>query len=560
MKFYDVIVVGGGPSGICAAVAAAREGAHVALIERYGILGGMLTSGYVNPILGRTGAGTMYHEVVSLIERGHEDAEKTVTRNGSEIHVDTEEAKSKLLSFVHESGADIYLQTPVVDVEKAGDTLTGVVVGTQDGPETFCAKVFVDATGDGFLSSRAGAPYKIGRDSDGKCQPVTHEFIIGDVDESVAISCFGGSDPVTLPNGKKYSELCREASERGELPKNVTIVRLHKTFYKGERSVNATQANGYDTLTPEGVLGAELELRRQTQMVVEFLRKNVIGYENCRVKAGGSTLGVRETRRITGDKTVVDADVENGNHYEDAVVHDAWFLIDIHNPTGGGQAEKHSQPCTPYDIPYGCLIPKNIEGLLTAGRCISGTHRAHATYRVMGIAMATGEAAGVAAALSAKLDVTPRELDVKLVQKALIDKGVDLGETVGLKRKIMKGKDYYFGHFYNGEINGYGEYHCADGGIYKGTFKDGKFHGKGELTAPDGERYIGEFKNDLREGRGEHSYKNGDRYDGEFKNGLYHGEGVFTWANGASFVGTFENGIRSSGTFTGPDGKKSEVK
>jgi len=425
---YDVVVVGGGPAGICAAVSAAREGVKVALIERYGILGGMMTSGHVHPILGRTGAGTMYHEIVELVERGHEDVERVVTRNGSEIHVDIEEAKAALLKLVSESGADIYLQTPMVEAIMEGDQLIGVLVGTQDGLKVIKAKTFVDATGDGLLAARAGAEYRVGRDSDGKCQPTTLEFTIDHIDESVALFCYGGSDPVTLPDGKKYSQLCKEVSARGELPSNVTIVRLHKTFYPGERNVNATQANGYDILTPQGVLGAELELRDQIDKVVAFLRKYVPGYENCRVKSTGSTLGVRETRRIMGEKMMVDEDVEKGRKHPDAVVHDAWFLIDIHNPTGGGQAEKHSQPCIPYDIPYGCLVPLKVDGLLTAGRCISGTHRAHATYRVMGVCMGIGEAAGVAAALCAKKGINPRQLHYSEVQRVLMERGVDLGQ------------------------------------------------------------------------------------------------------------------------------------
>jgi len=424
---YDVVVIGGGPAGICAAVSAAREGAKTALIERYGILGGMMTSGHVHPILGRTGAGTMYHEIVRLVERGHEDVERVVTRNGSEIHVDIEEAKAALLKLVHESGVAVYLQTPMVEAVVEGDQLTGVLVGTQDGLREIRAKTFVDATGDGLLAARAGAEFRVGRDSDGKCQPTTLEFTIDNVNENVALFCYGGSDPVTLPDGKKYSELCKEASAAGELPSNVTIVRLHKTFYPGERNVNATQANGYDILTPEGVLGAELELRDQIDKVVAFLRKNVPGYEKCRVKSTGSTLGVRETRRIMGEKMMVDEDVEQGRKHPDAVVHDAWFLIDIHNPTGGGQAEKHSQPCIPYDIPYGCLVPLKVDGLLTAGRCISGTHRAHATYRVMGVCIGIGEAAGVAAALCARKGVNPRELHYSEVQRALMARGVDLG-------------------------------------------------------------------------------------------------------------------------------------
>ncbi len=422
---YDVIVAGGGPSGVAASVSAARQGAKTALVERYGILGGMLTSGHVQPILGYAEGRTMYNEITELLGQGHK-TEKIVTRNGPEIGVDVEQAKHRLLKLAVSEGVDVYLQTPVVDVVIENQRLTGVKVLTATGIEEMRAKVFVDSTGDGFVAAMCGAPFEIGRESDGKCQPVTLEFTICDVDETYNFTCFGGSDPVTLPDGRKYSEVCKEACGRGELPKNVSIVRIHKTLYRGERNINATQVNGCNTLSALEYTKAELELREQIPGIIEFLKKNAPGFEKCRLKSTGSTLGVRETRRFVGDYVISDSDVETGARFEDVVVHKAWFLIDIHNPTGGGQAEKHSQPATPYDIPYRSLLPKNIEGVLLSGRNISGTHRAHASYRVMGVALATGQAAGIAAALSAKENCTPRELDYGKVQKALCEQGARL--------------------------------------------------------------------------------------------------------------------------------------
>ena len=127
-----------------------------------------------------------------------------------------------------------------------------------------------------------------------------------------------------------------------------------------------------------------------------------------------------------GEYVLSDQDVEKGARFPDVVVHKAWFLIDIHNPAGGGQAERHSHPATPYDIPFRSLVPLQADGLLLSGRNISGTHRAHASYRVMGVALATGQAAGVAAALSARQGVTPRQLDYHLVQQALMNYGARL--------------------------------------------------------------------------------------------------------------------------------------
>lgn len=423
---YDVIVAGGGPAGIAAAVSAARLGAKTALIERYGILGGMLTSGHVQPILGRAQGRTMYDEIVELLTEGHEDAPKMVTRNGAEIGFDLEEAKFRLLKLCVDNGVYMYLQTVVADVLKEGSRITGVKVCTPMGLTELHAKVVVDSTGDGFVAALAGAPFEIGRPSDGKCQPVTLEFTVDNVDESIGITAWGGSDPVTLPDGTKYSDACKAANARGELPENVTIVRLHRTAKPGERNVNATQVNGRNSLTVEGIVESELLLRQQVQPIMDFLRKTAPGFANARVKSSASTLGVRETRRFVGEYVISDTDVEVGARFEDVVVHRAWFLIDIHNPAGGGQAEKRSQPATPYDIPYRSLVPLKIDGLLLSGRNISGTHRAHASYRVMGVALATGQAAGMAAALSAQAGCTPRELDYHKVQAALAEYGAQL--------------------------------------------------------------------------------------------------------------------------------------
>lgn len=420
-EHYQVIVAGGGPAGIAAAVAAARQGAKTALVERFGILGGMMTSGYVNPVLGSVADGSMYDEIMRLLK-----AKCVKTRNGYEMSIDTEQAKYLLLQFAAHAGVDIFLQTPVVEVLKEDRTVRGVIISTQDGLQELLGDVVVDATGDGFVAARAGADYKIGRDTDGRCQPTSLEFSIDHVDEQRALTCWGGTDPVKLPNGQRFSEFCKEANARGELPTNVSIVRLHRTGNSGERSVNATQANGFDTLTPQGVFGAEYELRAQIGIIANFLRKYVPGYENCAVKGTGSTLGVRETRRILGEYVMCDHDVETGTHQPDVVVHNAWFLIDIHNPSGGGQAEGHSQPARPFDIPYGALLPLGVENLLTCGRCISGTHRAHAAYRVMGICIATGQAAGIAAAMSAIKKTAPRRLDITSLQQSLIRAGATL--------------------------------------------------------------------------------------------------------------------------------------
>ena len=181
-----------------------------------------------------------------------------------------------------------------------------------------------------------------------------------------------------------------------------------------------------DITRVEQIFPADLQLRRQMVLLETFLRENVPGYEKIRITASGTTTGVRESRRVLGDYLIDADELAAGCRFPDVVVHKALFIVDIHNPTGAGQAEDHIQYCQPYDLPYRCFLPKGIEGLLVTGRCISGTHRAHASYRVMSICMAMGEATGVAAALAASRSCTPRALPVSDLQSALSARGISL--------------------------------------------------------------------------------------------------------------------------------------
>lgn len=416
---YDVVVVGSGPSGICAAVSAARMGARTALVERYGVLGGNLTVGAVAPILGSVSKGTMRDELVERL--GVPGCDRVGATQ--QCH-DFEKAKRVLVDFVHEAGVTIYLQTPVVDVIMDGDRVDGVVISTKTGLKVLRAKAFVDASGDGDVAYYAGAEYQMGREGDSLVQPVTLMFTVQGVEED-ALKCIGEIDYVQY-KGERFLDYTTRLCNEGHLPPNAASVRLFGTLIPGERLVNTTQANGIFAVNSEDVAKAEVDLRNQIDMVVEFLRRFVDGYQNCYVKSTAETLGVRETRRFIGEYILEDNDLRNGRRFEDVVVHKASFLVDIHNPTGSGQAEEVEEDVVPYDIPLRCLIPKRIDGLVLSGRCISGTHRAHASYRVMSICMAIGEASGVAAALAAKKGINPRDVGYKEVQKVLLDRGIDL--------------------------------------------------------------------------------------------------------------------------------------
>lgn len=416
---YDVVVAGSGPAGICAAVAAAREGAKVALVERYGVVGGNLTTGYVGPILGMVGKRTMRDELVELLGVPENDMIGETGR----AH-DFEMAKIRLMQFVNHPNIDVYLQTTVTDVIKEGDTLKGIIATSGEGQFALLGKVTIDATGDGLVSYLAGATTEKGRE-DGLMQPVTLEFTIDGVDESKGVICIGDVDDVRLGD-ERFLDYCKRLSLEGEIPERIAAVRLHPTTHSGQRQVNTTQVNGIDMTRVDHIFKADLELREQILTLLDFFHKHIPGYENCRIISSGTTTGVRETRRVIGDYIITAEEMAAGCRFDDVIVHRAEFIVDIHNPEGSGQAEEHIQYCDPYDLPYRCFTPKGIENLYTAGRCISGTHRAHASYRVMSICMAMGEAVGVAAAMCAESGCTPRNLNVKELQNRLTNKGIEL--------------------------------------------------------------------------------------------------------------------------------------
>ena len=414
---YDLVVVGAGPAGISAAIEASRSGLKTALIERYGCVGGNLTMGYVGPLLGGVCKGTIAEEIEDAIckKRG--------------LCPDFEKAKIVLTDLLYDAGVDLYLQTSLASVEREDKQVKSIRTIGKFGEMCFEADTFVDATGDGDLSVLSGCPWEMGREKDKLVQPVTLMFVIDGIDPEQDLLCCHEEHYTDLGDGREYLDLCHKACKSGELPENVNIVRLYKTERPSERMVNATQENRIDPLDPMAVYKAEVALRRQIGKIVDFLKNNISGFENISVKGSASTLGVRESRRIMGKYLLTEEDLMEGRAYPDSVVHKAHFSLDIHNPDGPGQSE-HDEKCPssprPYDIPFSAMCPIGCNNLITAGRCISGTHVAHSSYRVMRICMAMGQAAGAAACVMKNTGTNTETVDTDLIRKHLIDRGVEL--------------------------------------------------------------------------------------------------------------------------------------
>lgn len=411
----DVLVCGGGPAGVAAAILASRLGAKTLLVERYGRLGGMAVQAMVGPLMGHVESRSVDWLLAQIGGRA----------------VDYEFIDVKYAQAVQESGAEVLLHAWVVQPLLEQKKVVGARLMTKQGLLDVQARVTIDATGDGDVAFGAGAEFDQGRgagpnwSADGLVQPMTIMFRVSGVKHEASMDAHGGRGKYRFPDGRSWDQLTRDANARGELPAMVGKVRTYMGRRKDERVINATQVNHVDGTRVRDLSQAELEGRRQVLAVMEFLRKNAPGYENAYVSGMPAVIGVRETRRIRGLAQLVVEDVLAGKQSPTAVVRRASFGIDIHNPDGIGQAQGVSadhplgrDPAgKPYDIPYGCLVPRGVDGLLVAGRCLSATHEALASCRVQVIAMATGVAAGTAAALAAQGKIEPRAVDVAAVQK-----------------------------------------------------------------------------------------------------------------------------------------------
>jgi hypothetical protein len=408
---YDVIVVGSGPAGVSAAISAGRNGAKTLLIESLGRVGGISTSGMMSHFTGRCG-NKLYLEIL--------DRAKAKNRYFSELekkYIDPELLTLTYIEMLEEAKVDILLYTTFCDVLMEKNTVKGIICHNKSGFCRYDAKVIIDASGDGDVAEKSGAEYFKGRESDGKMQPATLMFKVGGVDIERAV--FPGSFETLVQTEK--GEL--QALAREKLPHPAGHVLLYRSTLPGIVTCNMTNVTDIDGTSAEDLTRAEIACRKQMPLIVDFLREYVPGYENCYIIGSASLIGIRETRHFKGLKAITEQEISAAAQHEDAVVFDAHFNFDVHNISGAGLDKTGCQhnftQSNGYTIPYGCLIPEKIDGLLLSGRNISGTHMAHSNFRVMPICVGIGEACGAAAALAAQTGKQPRDIHPSEVRELL---------------------------------------------------------------------------------------------------------------------------------------------
>ncbi|MGH6895238.1 MAG: FAD-dependent oxidoreductase [Geminicoccaceae bacterium] len=443
----DVLVVGGGPAGIGAALGAAAAGVRVVLGERYAFLGGNATAALVMPLMSFHTQRAAFEKAdgAKLFPTDHGPGEPVVAGalaellrrlvgaggaiapapdTGYTVPFDPELFKLIALELLDQAGVQLLFHAFASDVVDDGPA-RGVVFETKSGPVVVRARVVVDCTGDGDAAARAGARYEVGRDEDGLVQPMTLMFRMVQF-ERAAFEAYVRAHPDQWRGVHGLWDLIQKASTAGELDLPREDLLFFGTPHEAEVSVNSTRVMRVLGIDVFDWSHAELASRAQMRQIAAFLRRYVPGFEHAYIAQSGVHTGVRETRRIVGDYRLTAEDVLGARQFDDVIARGS-YPVDIHNPRGSGTVLKRLPPGAAYDIPLRCLLPRGIEGLLVAGRCISGSHEAHSSYRVMPIVMATGQAAGVCAALAARRDLTPRAVPAADVQATLIAQGADLG-------------------------------------------------------------------------------------------------------------------------------------
>lgn len=407
-----MIVVGGGFAGVAAAIEAARKGLQVLLIEKYNCLGGAAMNCLVMPFMPywtidpETGkqtilTGDIFTQIITELEK------LGGTLQSKDSTFDEELLKLVLNRLCIECGVELLFNTTVVGVQVENGALVSIKAWGKSRMLELTADYFVDATGDAELSVLAGCDYHVGRKEDGLCQPMTLCFRVA------------GIDTEKFRENRKYiTPRYREFQEKGLIKNPREDVLLFKTMHDSILHFNTTRIVKLDPTDPVAVTKAELEAREQVFELHNFLKNNIPGFEASYVLSTAMQIGIRESRMIKGEYTLTQEDLKSLARFEDAIAV-ANYDIDIHNPEGSGTSHYYFGKGEWYEIPYRCLLPVGTTNLLVAGRCISSTHEAQASYRIMPFCSELGQAAGAAISVAKESGKTLRDIDIKQLQQIL---------------------------------------------------------------------------------------------------------------------------------------------
>ncbi len=410
MKKYDLIVVGGGLSGVASAVSAAREGLKVLLVERSGCLGGAMSNNLVYPFVffyafDEKAKKRIYFSEGIFTEMREKAAE--YEQPASDMHFKPEGFKVALDKMVQDAGVDVLFHTTMIGVEIDGNKIKSVKVALKNGITDIKADYFIDASGDGDLFYFAGCEYVLGRENDGLCQPMTTCFRLSGVD----LDLYQKDLPMLQ---KRYKELRESGNIKNPRENILTMMGLGQ----GILHLNTTRVIKLNPTDPFELSKAEMTGRAQVFEMVRFLKENSKAFEQCTVISIANEIGVRESRKLKGMHVLTAEELVKCTNFEDAIARGN-YNIDIHNPSGTGTYIYYFKNGESYTIPYRSLVAKEYVNLLVAGRCISATHEAQAAIRVMPICACMGQAAGTAVAVAVKSGADTHTVSIEKVREIL---------------------------------------------------------------------------------------------------------------------------------------------
>lgn len=408
MEKYDLIVVGGGISGVAAAVSAAREGISVLLLEKFGSLGGAMSNSLVYPF--------MSYRVKGENRWLTSDGIFTEMRERKEKYNDSswETYKNVFDDMVTEAGVQVLFHVTAFEAVTEKRQIKSLKVATKSGVMEFAADFFIDASGDGELIAMTGCDYQLGRESDGFCQPMTTCFRMCGVD----VKQF-------LAEEDHLQKLYEQYQSEGKLINPRENLLIFTGVGEGILHFNTTRVIKHDPTDPFDVSRAEMIARRQVMEMVDFMKANSTAFAHASLVSVANHIGVRESRKLKGVHILTADELKACTVFEDTIALGK-YDIDIHNPTGSGTYIYSFGDGEYYGIPYRSLLPKEYDNMLVAGRCLSADHVAHSSVRIMPICACLGEAAGTAVALAHKTSANAHTVDVQAVRARLLEKGAAL--------------------------------------------------------------------------------------------------------------------------------------
>lgn len=418
---YDIIVVGGGFAGSAAALASARLGCRVLLVEQSGYLGGAATNCLVNPFMPwytkvQNGDSKEKFELSrGIFSEIMSELAAMGARQGGMFH--EEYLKLLLDEMMNKAGVSVLFHAVLCGVSKEGERITSISVATKSGVLEFSAKQYIDCTGDADLAVYAECPYHLGRKNDSLCQPMTLCFRVANVNTELFY---------TEESRNRMQEIYRRWQQEGKTSNPRENILCFRNPVDGVVHFNTTRVVKLNPVDPFDVSNAEQEARRQMLELFTMLKSELEAFENAQLLMSAAWIGARESRMIDGEHLLTETELKDCTRFDDAICAGN-YDIDIHNPEGSGTSHYYFPDGEYYTIPFRSLIPRNADNLLVAGRCISSTHEAQASYRIMPIVCCLGEAAGVGAAVSVQDDCSPRNADTGKIQKILLENGAFIG-------------------------------------------------------------------------------------------------------------------------------------